>query len=66
MEVIMRKAAFLIATVLCMVMIYPTIGLTQPPPMLPGTPDQAPLGGLSLLTAAGAAYAWKKLSSRKK
>jgi hypothetical protein len=33
-----------------------------PPPTLPGMPDQAPIdGGLGLLAAGGAAYAWKKL-----
>ena len=32
--------------------------------MLPGMPDQAPLGGLSLLAAAGGAYAWNKLRQR--
>ncbi len=36
-----------------------------PPPTLPGMPDQAPIdGGLGLLAAGGAAYAWKKLRSR--
>ena len=36
------------------------------PPGLPGTPDQAPLdGGLSLLAAAGGAYAIKKLRDKK-
>lgn len=33
-----------------------------PPPTLPGMPDQAPIdGGLGLLAAGGAAYAWRKL-----
>lgn len=33
-----------------------------PPPSLPGMPDQAPIdGGLGLLAAGGAAYAWRKL-----
>ncbi|MCH8494093.1 MAG: hypothetical protein LAT57_00490 [Balneolales bacterium] len=36
-----------------------------PPPALPGMPDQAPLGGLGLLAAAGGAYAWKKLRTKK-
>lgn len=35
-----------------------------PPPALPGMPDQAPLGGLGLLAAAGGAYAWKKLRKK--
>ncbi|KPQ00926.1 MAG: putative membrane protein [Bacteroidetes bacterium HLUCCA01] len=37
---------------------------TPPPPALPVAPDQAPLGGLGLLAAAGGAYAWKKLRNR--
>lgn len=37
------------------------------PPGLPGTPDQAPIdGGLSLLAAAGGAYALKKLRNQTK
>lgn len=33
-----------------------------PPPALPSMPDQAPIdGGLGLLAASGAAYAWRKL-----
>ena len=36
-------------------------------PALPGMPDQAPIdGGLSLLAAAGGAYAIKKLRDKKK
>ncbi|MCH8495027.1 MAG: hypothetical protein LAT57_05270 [Balneolales bacterium] len=35
------------------------------PPGLPDSPDQAPLGGLGLLAAAGGAYAWKKLKGTK-
>jgi hypothetical protein len=36
-----------------------------PPPALPSMPDQAPIdGGLGLLAASGAAYAWKKLRPR--
>ncbi len=38
-----------------------------PPPSLPSMPSQAPIdGGLSLLAAAGGAYAWKKLRAEKK
>jgi hypothetical protein len=35
----------------------------QPPaPALPGAPQQAPVdGGLTLLAAAGGAYAWRRL-----
>lgn len=36
------------------------------PPGLPGAPSQAPIdGGLGLLAAGGAAYAWKKLRSKR-
>lgn len=41
-----------------------SFGQTPPPPALPGMPDQAPLGGLALLAAAGGAYAWRKLRNR--
>lgn len=38
---------------------------TPPPPALPSMPDQAPIdGGLGLLAASGAAYAWKKLRKK--
>ena len=40
---------------------------SPPPPMLPLSPDQAPIdGGLGLLAAAGGGYALKKLRDRKK
>lgn len=36
--------------------------LIAQPPGLPGAPSQAPIdGGLGLLAAGGAAYAWRKL-----
>ena len=35
-------------------------------PGLPSTPDQAPIDGVSLLAAAGGAYAVKKLRDKKK
>ena len=36
--------------------------LIAQPPGLPSAPSQAPIdGGLGLLAASGAAYAWKKL-----
>lgn len=39
---------------------------TPPPPALPGMPDQAPIdGGLSILAAAGGAYAWRKLRNKR-
>lgn len=41
--------------------------LIAQPPGLPTAPDQAPIdGGLGLLAAGGAAYAWKKLRSGKR
>lgn len=45
--------------------VFVEIAIAQPPaPSLPVTPDQAPLGGLGLLAAAGGAYAWKKLRQK--
>jgi hypothetical protein len=42
-----------------------TVIAQPPPPALPGVPSQAPIdGGLTLLAAAGGAYAWKKLRNR--
>lgn len=42
-----------------------TVNAQPPPPVLPSTPDQAPIdGGLGLLAAAGAGYAWRKLRKR--
>jgi hypothetical protein len=39
---------------------------SPPPPALPGMPDQAPIdGGLSILAAAGGAYAWRKLRNKR-
>jgi hypothetical protein len=39
--------------------------LIAQPPGLPGAPSQAPIdGGLGLLAAGGAAYAWKKLRNK--
>jgi len=37
----------------------------QPPPMLPQDPQQSPIdGGLTLLAAAGGAYAWKRFRNK--
>lgn len=37
----------------------------QPPPMLPGDPQQSPIdGGLTVLAAAGGAYAWKRFRNK--
>ena len=50
---------------ICVVFAITTIAV-QAQPMLPTTPDQAPIdGGLGLLAAAGGAYAIKKLRGNK-
>jgi hypothetical protein len=54
-----------IVSVLMLVALF--VGVSEvvaqpPPPALPSMPNQAPIdGGLGLLAASGAAYAWKKL-----
>lgn len=56
---------FFIAALLLMVCLGVS-GLSAQPPGLPSAPSQAPIdGGLSLLAAAGGAYALKKLRSKK-
>lgn len=53
----------LILALLFFVLVMAALGLAQPPPpsILP-PPAQAPIdGGLGLLAAAGAGYAWKRL-----
>ncbi|MCH8494884.1 MAG: hypothetical protein LAT57_04535 [Balneolales bacterium] len=56
----------LILAISGMMLFLPDILTAQPPPALPGAPDQAPIdGGVGLLAAAGAAYAWKKLRKEK-
>ena len=58
-----------LATV-CVLLVIVTFGAADliaqpPPPSLPGMPDQAPIdGGLGLLAAGGAAYAWRKLRKK--
>jgi len=48
------------------VVLMPELVMAQPP-MFPGPPPQAPIdGGLTLLAAAGGAYALNKLRSKKK
>ncbi len=54
---------------LCLVLILASLGADliaqPPPPALPSMPDQAPIdGGLGLLAAGGAAYAWRKLRKK--
>ena len=38
--------------------------LMAQPPGMPGSPEQAPLGGLAILAGAGGLYAAKKLRDR--
>lgn len=50
-----------------MAIILLTVVLLQAQPSLPGGPSQAPIdGGLSLVAAAGGAYAFKKMRKKKK
>ena len=44
----------------------PLITVITAQPSFPGTPDQAPIGGLGLLAAAGGAMALKKLYDKHK
>ena len=49
------------------VFVLPLITVVIAQPNFPGTPSQAPIGGLGLLAAAGAAMAIKKfMDGRKK
>ena len=48
------------------VFVLPLITVVIAQPSFPGTPSQAPIGGLGLLAAAGGAMAIKKLMDRKK
>tara|TARA_R110002049_G_scaffold82222_1_gene209246 strand:- start:34 stop:216 length:183 start_codon:yes stop_codon:yes gene_type:complete len=58
------KYPLLFLITLTIVLILTAVVSAQP--MLPSAPDQAPIdGGLGLLAAAGGAYAWKKLRSRR-
>ncbi|MBT7194015.1 MAG: hypothetical protein HN915_01255 [Candidatus Marinimicrobia bacterium] len=47
-----------------MVILYLTILMAQP--TFPGTPNQAPIGGLGALAVAGGALALKKLWNKRK
>ena len=52
--------------ILILLVIVITTIATQAQPGLPMAPDQAPIdGGLTLLAAAGGAYALKKLKNKK-
>ena len=43
----------------------PLISIITAQPTFPGAPDQAPIGGLGLLAAAGGAMALKKLYDKR-
>ena len=58
------KPTFTLFLSLAIVLMITTVVLAQPG--LPGAPSQAPIdGGLSILAAAGGAYAIKKLRDKK-
>ena len=48
------------------VLSLPLITVISAQPTFPGAPDQAPIGGLGLLAAAGGAMALKKLYDKHK
>lgn len=60
----MQRAILLIG----LLTVFPVLAVAQPPlPTLPDMPKQAPIdGGLTLLAAAGGAYAWRRLRSPEK
>ncbi len=47
-------------------MLIPLISIISAQPTFPGAPNQAPIGGLGLLAAAGGAMALKKLYDKHK
>ncbi|MDP5957368.1 MAG: hypothetical protein QF587_00780 [Candidatus Marinimicrobia bacterium] len=47
-------------------MLIPLISIISAQPTFPGAPDQAPIGGLGLLAAAGGAMALKKFRDKHK
>ncbi len=48
------------------VFVLPLITIVMAQPSFPDPPDQAPIGGLGLLAAAGGALAIKKLRDKRK
>jgi hypothetical protein len=48
------------------IFVLPLITVVIAQPSFPGTPNQAPIGGLGLLAAAGGALAIKKLLDKHK
>ncbi|MCH8496110.1 MAG: hypothetical protein LAT57_10850 [Balneolales bacterium] len=62
----MKKQYYIFAFAALAILLVGAPELVQAqPPGLPGPPEQAPLGSLGLLAAAGGAYAWKKLRNTK-
>jgi hypothetical protein len=58
------KTVLSLLALVAVVLLLPDALFAQPPG-LPGAPSQAPIdGGLGLLAAGGAAYAWKKLRNK--
>lgn len=56
----------LLILVFTAVIVVATAALLQAQPSLPTGPSQAPIeGGLSLVAAAGATYAYKKMKKKK-
>lgn len=61
----MKKQYYFIAFAALAILLVGAPELVQAqPPGLPDAPNQAPLGSLGLLAAAGGAYAWKKLRNK--
>ena len=64
LNTIIMKTLLLFFLTLTIILIATAAVFAQPG--LPGNPSQAPIdGGLGLHAAAGGAYAWKKLKTRK-
>jgi hypothetical protein len=63
------KTLFNIALGLLLMLVITQLGMAQaapPLPMFPPAPDAAPIdGGLGLLAAAGAGYAYRKLRNKR-
>ena len=58
------KPLLSLLAILVVILVLPDALFAQPPG-LPDAPSQAPIdGGLGLLAAGGAAYAWKKLRKK--
>jgi hypothetical protein len=58
------KTLLTLVVLVTIVLILPDALFAQPPG-LPDAPSQAPIdGGLGLLAAGGAAYAWRKLRKK--